>query len=329
MKNLTIIIPSYNSSSRICACLNSIINQDFSSIEGGVKCIVIDDCSTDNSPSIIHEYISRYAGPIEFTFSSNETNRGVSYSRNIGLKSSESEFIMFVDSDDELAPDCLKHFSEYIKKYPDADIYQGQVIEIGKPFCLDKKTAKEEFVITDSISEVIDLFPVTCWNKIIRRKFLIDNNIYFKEGIRSEDVHWAFRLITVLKKIVFVPFETYLYYTFQDNSMTIAWRQDRNADLKNQMVFYPDLFHSFAGRYSNPSVITVCNNRFPHFRNALIEYIIAGNHIDKDIISTYKKWALVSKPKPAMKQQIVDFLISHPNNYISSILLKLSVKVNS
>ena len=90
---ISIIVPVYNVEPYLSRCLDSILNQTFA----GFECILVDDCSTDNSPAICDEY-ARTDRRIRFI--RNQQNQGSSLSRQIGLMQAVGDYILFVDSDD-------------------------------------------------------------------------------------------------------------------------------------------------------------------------------------------------------------------------------------
>jgi teichuronic acid biosynthesis glycosyltransferase TuaG len=90
---ISIILPTYNSETFISETISSVINQTYQNWE----LIIIDDCSTDNSMSIVDSF-SKNENRIKFF--KNKTNSGAAISRNIGLENSSGRFISFIDSDD-------------------------------------------------------------------------------------------------------------------------------------------------------------------------------------------------------------------------------------
>ena len=93
-KNLvSIITPMYNSEKYIRMTIESAINQTYNDWE----MIIVDDCSSDNSPEIVSEYI-KYDSRIKYIRT--DSNKGVSNARNIALKIAKGQFISFLDSDD-------------------------------------------------------------------------------------------------------------------------------------------------------------------------------------------------------------------------------------
>ena len=90
---VSIITPMYNSEKYIGQTIESVLNQTYQEWE----MLIIDDCSNDNSPNIVKEYVQidnriRYIRVKE--------NKGVSNARNIGLQQAKGRFIAFLDSDD-------------------------------------------------------------------------------------------------------------------------------------------------------------------------------------------------------------------------------------
>ena len=97
----SVVIPTYNRSKYLGRAINSILNQTFQDFE----ILVIDDCSTDNTKKISHDYshkdqrINYYCLP---------ENMGAQVARNLGIKRSSSKWIAFLDSDDEWLPHRLE-----------------------------------------------------------------------------------------------------------------------------------------------------------------------------------------------------------------------------
>src|SRR5580698_6746094 len=96
MKLISVIIPSYNAEKYITDCLNSIIQQTYTSWE----IIVINDGSTDKTLEILNQ--NKYKEKITVI---TIANGGAAAARNIGLKNAVGEFIQFLDADDIILPD--------------------------------------------------------------------------------------------------------------------------------------------------------------------------------------------------------------------------------
>ena len=92
MPKISIIIPVYNAEKYLRNCLDSVLNQSFADWE----MLLVDDGSTDASPSICDEYAAKDGRIRVF----HKENGGVSSARNLGLDNAKGEYITFIDSDD-------------------------------------------------------------------------------------------------------------------------------------------------------------------------------------------------------------------------------------
>lgn len=100
MPRFSICVSSYNDAEYLPACLDSVLNQSFSNIE----LIVVDDGSPDNTAEILKAYSQRDSRvrPIIKT-----ANEGVHLGRKAAVSAATSDYVIFLDSDDELRPGFL------------------------------------------------------------------------------------------------------------------------------------------------------------------------------------------------------------------------------
>ena len=112
---ISIIVPVYNVEPFISECINSILIQSYKNFE----LILVNDGSTDNSPTICEQYASKDKR-IKVI---HKANGGLSDARNWGLKFSSGEYVVFLDSDDYWN-DCDALFSLYslLNKYSEVDV---------------------------------------------------------------------------------------------------------------------------------------------------------------------------------------------------------------
>ena len=87
----SIIIPVYNVEKYIVNCLNSVANQLYDDIE----CIIVDDCSPDNSMIHVASFLEQYEGKIIFKIVTHEKNQGLSAARNSGVKIATGDYLFF------------------------------------------------------------------------------------------------------------------------------------------------------------------------------------------------------------------------------------------
>lgn len=165
---ISIIIPVYNSSKYIKKCIESVLNNTYKNFE----IVIVDDGSSDNSISIIKEINSSKIK----VFSQN--NSGPGSARNLGIKKSKGEYIFFLDSDDIINENTLELLHNNIK---DNDVIIGNY----KIYYDDNKI--EEFITPKDCKFNIFFESVTVWNRLYKKKFIIDNDILFEEIYQGED----------------------------------------------------------------------------------------------------------------------------------------------
>lgn len=107
MPKFSVIIPTFNREKFVTLALDSVLSQSFSDYE----IIVIDDGSTDNTRTALDPYRKR----IRYIY---QKNSGVSGARNAGIREAKGEWIAFLDSDDEWAPNYLATQMEHAREFP-------------------------------------------------------------------------------------------------------------------------------------------------------------------------------------------------------------------
>lgn len=119
---VSVVIPTYNRSSTIIRCIESVIQQSYKNIE----IIVVDDASTDNTESVIQKYITLN----NFNYLKLASNLGGAEARNIGINKSNGDYIAFQDSDDEWMLDKLEKQMLYFNQN-DVDIVFSKIKRIS------------------------------------------------------------------------------------------------------------------------------------------------------------------------------------------------------
>lgn len=224
---VSVIVPVYNSEAYLSMCIESILKQSYYNIE----IILIDDGSTDTSLGICCEYSKR--DPRVKVF--HQDNKGVSAARNYGIDVSEGEYIMFVDSDDELLRDGIYVLLNDIKHF-DADIATGsklyishnhkeinRSLELGSDALIFKGTESLE------LSLALDRRMTSCHGKLFCKQFVSD--IRFVEGKRiNEDFYYIFLCSMKLPRLTYRDACVYKYF-YRENSSTHSDFNEKYFDM--------------------------------------------------------------------------------------------------
>lgn len=213
MAAVDIIIPVYNSAAYLSEAVESILNQTVSDW----NLILVNDGSTDESGAICDSYAAK--DPRIHAF--HTENCGVSHARNVGLQNSQSEWIMFVDSDDTVEPtilDALFHHSAGMDIvsccYTISDISDRQLVNKPSSF--------------SGINELSDLFCnnlgilfyCVVWGKIYRKCRLAHS---FDESTRhGEDLLFNLCNLSNQTHICIIPDILYNYKYLENNNTSLS-----------------------------------------------------------------------------------------------------------
>jgi glycosyltransferase involved in cell wall biosynthesis len=114
MPRFSVVIPLYNKENFIENTIQSLLNQTFSDFE----VLVVNDCSTDTSEQLV----ARFDDP-RINIIQHSVNKGLSASRNTGIKSANANYIAFLDADDLWKPSFLEKIDVLINQYPEASLF--------------------------------------------------------------------------------------------------------------------------------------------------------------------------------------------------------------
>ncbi|MGN1139186.1 MAG: glycosyltransferase family A protein [Ruminococcus sp.] len=225
----SIIIPMYNCEKYIEQCLKSVICQNFSNYE----VVVINDGSTDKSAEIAMNTANNYYGQIKIL---NKKNGGVASARNMGIRESAGDYVIFLDADDLLDDNSLLKAYYYLDGKKLDMAVCGSYIELVNEIKNENRMFSDEVLLRNKTSiEVKKL----CQNMssmcigIYRREFLISNNIYVKEGITcAEDTDFFFRCILACESIELIDCSL-LIYRYNPKSVTNSISYRNIIDVMN------------------------------------------------------------------------------------------------
>lgn len=211
MIHISIIVPVYNVEQYIEHCLISVTEQ---SMTEGVECILVNDCGGDNSLKIAETFIERYSGNVKFSIIHHEKNKGLSAARNSGIRVAKGKYLLFLDSDDFLLPHCLSYLFKAATEN-NAELVQGGYSSDSE--YLKNLSAIQHPSFTDDRKYIMktllnyDVNPVMAQNRLVEKRLIVNNGIWFKEGIIHEDTYWTFFLAKHVKRMAFCLKETYFY----------------------------------------------------------------------------------------------------------------------
>ena len=186
---ISIIVPVYNCERFLDQCIESIIGQTYRNIEA----ILIDDGSTDSSPSICDRFSARDSRVRVFHID----NEGASAARNTGIEKASGDYIVFCDSDDWLELNAIERMHGVMTKYNTDLVLAGytKYSERMQFNLSNHRLSKTWLAIMEDRKNIAMLFSntrtslagVSIWAKMYRASIIRDNGVRFPEDINYEE----------------------------------------------------------------------------------------------------------------------------------------------
>lgn len=212
---VSIVVPVYRAESYLAACVDSILTQSV----GDFELLLIDDGSPDNSGALCDGYAKRD----ERVRAIHKENGGVSSARNLGIEQAKGRYIVFIDSDDYVSPDYLRHMLE-AEETASAGEKNVLVISDYQPFTetgLEERAFPEEMTMdlvpggttARQFREMVfafRIFPPYC--KLYRTDIIRFHGLRFDTSIRTaEDFDFNRRYLDYVERICYIPSICYHY----------------------------------------------------------------------------------------------------------------------
>lgn len=219
MIKFSIIIPVYNSEQYIEKCIDSVLQQTYKDYE----IIIIDDGSTDNTPSIIKKYKDK----VKYIKKEHE---GQSSTRNAGIDYVSGDYFIFVDSDDVVSPNLLEKVKNAAIGNPEIIRYGIKRISNNKEFNFPSC----DFNNLDGINAFDLLINCKYFDSpcvyAISLKYFKDNNFSFEPYVSHEDFGLLPKLIIKSANVSSISDILYNYIVRENSVMTDKSKIEKRAN---------------------------------------------------------------------------------------------------
>ena len=195
-KDLSIIVPAFNSEKTIEKCIESVINQK---TKYDYELVIINDGSSDNTQTLVEKYDNPDIILV------NQDNMGFSGARNRGIDESTGKYLMFLDSDDYLIDNCIDSMMDEITNN------KTDIVQASYSFVYEESNEKKDIVLTEKAieedKEEITLNPGYPWAKIYKRKLFekirFPLDVWFEDTITCMLLFRICSSASVMSKIVY------------------------------------------------------------------------------------------------------------------------------
>lgn len=204
---ISVIVPVYNVADYLPACMDALLCQSCQSWE----IILVDDGSTDGkSGALCDAYAEQHPELVRVI---HQANGGLGAARNTGIETAKGEYLLFVDSDDTLAPEALERLSAWVKE-SHADMYVFgfcYVTEAGEQAGEPRLSAVtgQPVTLADEPAMLLDS-PSACF-RLWKRELFADGTVRFPGRVWYEDLCTTPKALLRARSIVQKPDALYRY----------------------------------------------------------------------------------------------------------------------
>ena len=238
-KQLSVIIPVYNTAPYLERCISSIRKQSYQTLE----IICVDNNSTDDSLTLLRQFAAEDPRIVVLE----QKKQGVSAARNMGIQHAHGEYITFVDSDDAIDPEMYQILVAILEK-EQADVAHCGYRRFGIDGSFRDVSGTGEYLVETKWQAIEHLlngekYIGSLCNKIYKRASIdglrMDENIAF-----NEDILLNFQLFNLAEKTVFLDEPLYWYHAREESATASSDREKkrRNTLLVSEKVW--NLFHN-------------------------------------------------------------------------------------
>jgi len=276
-KSVSIIVPIYNVKNHIEKCVRSLFEQTYQNIEY----IFVDDCSPDNSISILKKTLEEYPHRKEQTqIIRHKTNKGLPSARNSGLKYATGKYVFHCDSDDYLEKNAINLLLNEVEKNNADIVWCDWYLSFKKnERYISQKPNKDEILSgKDAIKLILSgKIRHNVWNKLVKRELYFENNISFPDGYGMGEDITMIKLFSFTDKVCYLPKALYHYNQTNENAFTQTTTETHLEELKHNI----NDINVFLQRKYNRDI----NDYICFFKlNAKLNFLISN---DK---KSYEKW---------------------------------------
>lgn len=229
---ISIIVPVYNIEKYIKNCVNSILKYR----KNNYEIILVDDGAKDRSGEICDSFVAEN----ENIKVIHKKNSGLSDARNVGIRAARGEYILFVDGDDyinglqieNILDDCLKQGFPDVVFLRGFKVFPSERIEPLEEFLEKNKVVGRDSEEVLSYISKLSKYPASVCTKLISKRVIEENNLYFEYGKKSEDLDWTKKLLFAAKSFGISNIDYYYYRQLREGSISNSLSYENFLDIK-------------------------------------------------------------------------------------------------
>ena len=237
---ISVIVPVYRVEPYLRQCIDSILGQTYKDLQ----VLLIDDGSPDSSGDICDEYAQKDHRIEVF----HTENRGLSASRNLGIRKAKGDIISFIDADDWIEPRMLEILYEAIER-TGANISLCSIVKEFPTSSVVRRFDERVYEGEDILNALLDAkINYGVWNKLYRRT--IFQSVHFPDGKYYEDISSALAILRESEKVVSIS-EALYHYRIRKGSITHTHTAKILFDFADANIFNYQYVHEQLSELEN------------------------------------------------------------------------------
>lgn len=252
---VSVIMPIYNAERFLATSIQSVLNQTFKDFE----LICIDDGSDDLTERMVNEFIKIDK---RIKLYKNITNKGAAYSRNKGIQLASGEYLLFMDSDDYIIPELLYETVKCAEEHHSDIVFFEYAItrseRIFERYVVDRTENYYRIHCNSPINVLnvsvgcFSMWHTAPWNKLYRKRFIINNNLSFQNLTSQNDVYFVIMSYLKAESIVFLrDNRAFIHNRDHDSSIRIT----NNIDVTNGYRAYKRILEELIDADEKPRYV--------------------------------------------------------------------------
>jgi glycosyltransferase involved in cell wall biosynthesis len=219
-KKISIIIPTHNRATLFVETIDSILNQSSENWE----VVVVDDNSDEENYNLIQQNCDRHSN---IYLCKNTKGKGASSSRNFGANKASFDYLMFLDSDDILHPNCIENRLKRIKDFPEKDFVVFAGVKVFNTTPEDNQTLWNIFTEENDIDRFLRIDnPWHTSSPVWKKQSFLQLGGFRESSLVWND--WEIHLRAIIQGLSYVKLETPTDCYYRKHEMEAISKIDKN-----------------------------------------------------------------------------------------------------
>lgn len=285
---ISVIMPVYNAQTYLHECMNSVLNQTFSDFEF----IIIDDCCTDNTASILSSY-----NDARIKIFKNETNLGLTKSLNRAIELAQGKYIARMDADDICLPARFEKQVQLLEANPQIGLCGTWYESFGDRAGIARYSTTHHEIVLGLLYQSQFCHPTV----MMRKEILDKHHLRYDTNFTTAQDYELWSRMAHVCEAANVP-EVLLRYRFHAESIS---SKKKEQQLQNRIKIIANQFAKMGVVISDEQIelfTRFCHSKFDfaveetdHLETFLVKAIAANNNsgfLKKELFADFvsEKW---------------------------------------